>query len=146
MAGNRRTFLKTAGFTAAALAAAPLGAAIPAGPHVRGGQVRPQARRRLSGPHLEYPNLVLTVPESAAQPWIGSADDFIIQGNNGQGKERSGTLDFLAQNVATVLGTLTFSNLGIFKCSPEKSEASSDAIRRVKVELYCEEMRFVMPA
>ena len=94
---------------------------------------------------LEIPNLTLTVPESAAQEWIDWADDFIIKGNNGDDKERNGTLDFLSPNLAAVLGRLSFSHLGIFKCTPEKSESNSDSIRRFKVEMYCEEMRFLMP-
>ena len=37
-----------------------------------------------------------------------------------------------------MLFTLTFKHLGIFKLTPEKVEAGSENIRRVKAEMYCE--------
>ena len=52
-------------------------------------------------------------------------------------------MEALATNgVKTVLFTLTFKNLGIFKLTPEKVEAGSENIRRVKAEMYCEDMSF----
>ena len=95
---------------------------------------------------LEYPNLVVTLAESAADPFFDWAESFIIKGVNGQKDEKRGSIDFLALDLKTVLATLTFSNLGIFRCAPEKAEAGVDAIRRVKAEMYCESMSFSMPA
>ena len=95
---------------------------------------------------LEYPNLVVTLAESAADPFFDWAESFIIKGVNGQKDEKRGSIDFLALDLKTVLATLTFSNLGIFRCAPEKAEAGADAIRRVKAEMYCESMSFSMPA
>ena len=45
----------------------------------------------------------------------------------------------------TVLGSLQFFNLGIFKIAPEKLEAGADTIRRVKVEMYCERIAAAFP-
>ena len=95
---------------------------------------------------LEYPNLVVTLAESAAGPFFDWAESFIIQGANGQKDEKSGSIDFLTVDLKTVLATLTFSNLGIFRCAPEKAEAGVESIRRVKAEMYCESMTFSMPA
>ena len=95
---------------------------------------------------LEYPNLVVTLAESAAGPFFDWAESFIIQGANGQKDEKSGSIDFLTLDLKTVLATLTFSNLGIFRCAPEKAEAGVESIRRVKAEMYCESMTFSMPA
>ena len=86
------------------------------------------------------------VPVAAAEPFFEWADDFIIKGNNGQKYEKSGSIDFLTLDLKTVLATLTFSNLGIFRCAPEKAEAGVESIRRVKAEMYCESMTFSMPA
>jgi hypothetical protein len=68
-------------------------------------------------------------------------EDFVIAGNNGADKEKNGKLEYLASNLKDVLLTLEFQHLGIFKLSPEKTEAGSENIRRVKAEMYCEEAR-----
>jgi hypothetical protein len=36
--------------------------------------------------------------------------------------------------------TIYFNHLGIFGFSPERSDAGVDTIRRVKVEMYCEQI------
>jgi phage tail-like protein len=92
--------------------------------------------------HLEVPNLVITFPESHAKPFYDWHDDFVIKGNNGDDKEKSGTLEYLTPNLQEVLFTLTFKHLGIFKLTPEKVEAGNENIRRVKAEMYCENMQF----
>jgi hypothetical protein len=51
-------------------------------------------------------------------------------------------LEFLAPDLKEVLSTVTLHHLGVFSFAPEKIEASSDNIRRVKVEMYCEAMQF----
>ncbi len=95
---------------------------------------------------LETPNLVVTLPESAAGPFFDWAESFVIKGIHGQKDEKSGSIDFLTLDLKTVLATLTFSNVGIFRCAPEKAEAGVESIRRVKAEMYCESMTFSMPA
>ena len=41
-----------------------------------------------------------------------------------------------------MLLTLNFAGLGIFKLTPEKVEAGSENIRRIKAEMYCESIEF----
>lgn len=91
---------------------------------------------------IEFPNLVITCAESHADDLYKWHEDFVIKGNNSQDKEKGGTLEYLTPDLKTVLFTLTFSNLGIFKCTPEKVEAGSENIRRVKAEMYCEQIKF----
>lgn len=91
---------------------------------------------------LEIPNLVLTCPESHAEQLYDWHEDFVIRGNNGPDKEKGGTLEYLAPNLKDAFFTLTFKGLGIFKLAPEKVESGSENIRRVKAELYCEEIKF----
>lgn len=64
----------------------------------------------------------------------------VIKGNAGENNERPGTLELLAPTMKTVLLTINFEHLGIFGFAPEKSDANADQIRRVKVELYCEQI------
>lgn len=91
---------------------------------------------------FEVPNLVITFPELDSKDFYDWHEDFVIKGNNGDDKEKGGTLEYLTPDLQTVLFTLTFHNLGIFKLTPEKTEAGSETIRRVKAEMYCEDMKF----
>jgi hypothetical protein len=91
---------------------------------------------------LEFPNLRITISEVSAKSWIDWHNDFVIQGNNDESKEKNGTLTFLAPNLKDGLATITFYNLGIFNITSDKSEANSDQIKRITVELYCERMEF----
>jgi phage tail-like protein len=91
---------------------------------------------------VEVPNLVITLDEPDAWSLYDWQDDFVIKGNNGQEKEKGGTLEYLAPDLKETLFTLKFGHLGIFKIAPDKMEAGSESIRRVKAEMYCEEVRF----
>jgi hypothetical protein len=89
----------------------------------------------------EIPNLVITFPESHAQTFQTWYGDFVIKGNNGDGAEKNGTLEYLTPNLQTLF-KLTFRNIGIFRLAPEKVEAGSENIRRLKAEMYVEDMVF----
>jgi hypothetical protein len=92
--------------------------------------------------NLEVPNLVITCAESHADQLYKWHEDFVIKGNNGEGAEKGGSLEYLTPDLKTTLFTLTFHNLGIFKLTPEKAEAHSENIARVKAEMYCEKIEF----
>jgi phage tail-like protein len=92
--------------------------------------------------HLEIPNLVVTLAESHADTWYKWHEDFVINGDNGADKEKNGTLEYLTPDLKESLFTITFSHAGIFKLDLEKPEAGVDTIRRVKAELYIEDMKF----
>ena len=92
--------------------------------------------------YLEIPNLVVTLAESHAKEFYDWHEDFVIKGNNGDQKEKGGTLEFLTPNLQETLFTITFNHLGLFKLTPEKVESGSEQIRRVKAEMYVEEMSF----
>ena len=91
---------------------------------------------------LEYPNLVVTLAESRAKSFYDWHESFVVKGQNGDDKEKNGTLEYLSANTQEVLFTLTFKRLGIVKLAPEKVEANSEAVRRVKAEMYVEQMQF----
>lgn len=89
---------------------------------------------------LEFPNLVLSIAESSAGTFYAWFQDMVIMGNSGENNERAGTLEFLDPTLATTLFTIYFHHLGIFGFTPEKAEANAETIKRVKVEMYCEQM------
>ena len=90
----------------------------------------------------EIPNLVITLPESHAKAFYDWHEDFVIKGNNSDEAEKGGSLEYLTPDLKEALFTVTFKNLGIFKVTPDKTEAGSEQIRRVKCEMYCEDIRF----
>lgn len=91
---------------------------------------------------IELPNLVITLAEAHAEPLYAWHDDFVVAGNAGDEQEKSGTLEYLTPDMKTVLFSITFRNLGIFKAAPE---AGAESIRRVKAEMYCEDLRMTFP-
>ena len=91
--------------------------------------------------NLEIPNLIVTLPEVNAESFYAWHEDFVINGMNESSSEKTGTLSWLENN-GNALGSLKFSGLGIFKCAPDKVESGSENIRRVKAEMYCEEITF----
>jgi hypothetical protein len=91
---------------------------------------------------VEVPNLVITLAESHAEPLYKWHEDFVIKGNCTEDAEKGGSLEYLANDLKTVLFTLTFKNLGVFKVAPDKMEAGAEGIRRIKAEMYCEDVRF----
>jgi len=92
--------------------------------------------------HLEIPNLGITLAESQAESWYKWHEDFVIKGDNGEDKEKRGTLEYLTPDLKESLFTITFLNAGIFKLDLEKVQTGTDAIRRLKAELYVQDMKF----
>src|SRR4030095_8867064 len=91
---------------------------------------------------LEIPNLVVTMAESYAGEFNDWHMSFVIEGRSGQDRQKTGLLEYLSQDLGSVLFTLNFAGLGIFKLTPEKVEAGSENIRRMKAEMYCESLQF----
>jgi len=91
---------------------------------------------------LDVSNLAVTFAENSKNIFQDWFDDFVIKGNNNQSNERNGKLEYLSANLKDVLFTVTFLNLGIFKLERQKFEASSDRIRTVRAEMYCEQITF----
>ena len=89
---------------------------------------------------VDFSNLRITMSESHAQSWIDWHLDFLIHGNCGQDRERSGTLEYLAPNLHDVLMRVQLSNLGIFRLAHEAAHHDGAHMRRVVVDLYCERM------
>lgn len=90
---------------------------------------------------LEIPNLVISMPEQNAAALAAWHKESVVNGRAANNR-KDGQLDYLMPDGRESLFTLTFHNLGIFKLTPDKMEAGSENIRRVKAEMYCEEIRF----
>jgi len=92
--------------------------------------------------YVEVPNLVITMAESHSDDFYQWHQQFVVMGKCDQGNEKGGALHYLAADATTELFTINFVQLGIFKISPEKVEAGGEPVRRVKIEMYCEDMKF----
>jgi hypothetical protein len=93
---------------------------------------------------LEFPNLTITLAETAASTWHAWFEEFVVNGINDDGHEKNGSLMFLSPNRQSELGRVNFFNLGIFKLAPAKVDAAIEKIPRVTAELYCERMELQM--
>jgi hypothetical protein len=91
-------------------------------------------------PEIDVGDLRVTSAESHAKKLYDWHDDFVIKGNNGSDKELGGSLEYLSTDLQEVLLTIKLQHLGIFKVTPDKVEAGSENLRRVKAEMYCETM------
>jgi len=89
---------------------------------------------------VEFPNITLSLPEAFAEDWFEWAKDFIVDGNNTNAQEKSGTLSFLEPTLTTARARIKFFNLGICRLTPEKNDGT--AVPRVRAELYCERMEY----
>lgn len=89
---------------------------------------------------IDFPNVVFYIPEVDAGPWYKWYEEFVVQGKSDPSKEKQGHLDYLTTDVKDTLFTVNFTNLGIIKYTPDKLESSSEKVRSVKIEMYCERM------
>lgn len=87
---------------------------------------------------LEFPNLVISLAEASAGTFYAWFQDMVIKGNSGDNNEKAGTLEFLDPTMKGSLLMVYFNHLGIFGFTPEP--ANADTIKRVKVEMYCEQI------
>jgi hypothetical protein len=69
-------------------------------------------------------------------------EDFVINGNNKPEHEKLGSIIMTNSARNKDLLTVSLNALGIVNIVAEKADVTHDAIRRVKVEMYCEEMSF----
>lgn len=103
-------------------------------------QVGQERDYQLTPGKIEYPNLVVTLPNGAAETWLAWHKEFVIEGKNDDSLEKTGTLVFLSQNRKTVLLTLTFHHLGIFAVDDDDQDDKDGKAHRLKAKMYCERM------
>lgn len=91
--------------------------------------------------HIEYPNLVITMAENAAADFYKWHEDFVINGNCTEDKEKTAVLEYLTPNLQETILTVNFQNVGIFALTPDKLESGGESIKKVKIEMYCEQLK-----
>jgi hypothetical protein len=91
--------------------------------------------QRLFPVRIVVPNLRIVAAGRSGAAFTKWANEFIFEGQNDPGKEKSGTLEFLDPSRKKSLLTLTLRNLGIFSLTPEPKPEDPD---RVELKLYAE--------
>jgi hypothetical protein len=95
---------------------------------------------------LEVSDVVVRLSESDVAPFAAWFEDFVIDGNNDSTKERTASLTFLDPSLKSELMRLEFAGVGIFRISHERQASGSEALVRVKAEMYCEAASLAKPA
>jgi hypothetical protein len=88
----------------------------------------------------EFPNLRIELSAVSVGTWRTWFQSFVIDGHSSATDEKSGSLSFLNASLTTVLATINFYNLGIFRLENAPADPS-----RVIAELYCERMELAIP-
>jgi hypothetical protein len=89
---------------------------------------------------VEFPNLRIELGRPIAETWRTWFRSSVIGGSSTPGNEKTGTLELLNPPLTTVLATISFYNLGIFRLEDAPADASTTAVPRVVADLYCERM------
>lgn len=91
---------------------------------------------------LEFPNLSVTLSLATADAWFKWHEDFVVKGKNESDNEKIGSITLLSPKRDRELLTIGLKGVGISNIVVDKGDAGSDSIKRVKAELYVEEMEF----
>lgn len=90
---------------------------------------------------MEYPNLTFYVPEVDSKVFVDAVKKRVVTGDEVSGGKRNGALTYLASDQSE-LCTVSLRGVDVLSCEPEKFEATSENIHRVKVLLQVESMDF----
>src|SRR5262249_10748615 len=99
--------------------------------------VKPQANV------VEFPDLRIELSPASGATWHDFYRTMVIEGHSTPMDEKTGTLALLSANLAQVVATITFFNLGIFRLDETLPDPTSGATRLV-ANLYCERMELAI--
>jgi len=89
---------------------------------------------------VQYPNISFSVAEIDADPIYAWHQKFCIEGHCTEADETTAELVYYSHNLKDELIRVTFHNVGIYNCQPDDNKDQADAVKRVKVECYCEKI------
>jgi phage tail-like protein len=93
---------------------------------------------------VDFPQITFYVPEADAKPFLDRFKERGVQGKlRGNSQNKAGELVVFDADVAkNELFSLQFFGADIANVQPDKSDASSEEIKQVKIDLYTERMEF----
>ncbi|HEY3484181.1 MAG TPA: hypothetical protein VGK49_02300 [Ilumatobacteraceae bacterium] len=90
---------------------------------------------------LDLPRVIVRIAQASVEPFRSWFNDFVINGQNDDGHERTATLTFLDPTRTSDLLRLQFGGVGIVRVARERRDAGVEVIASSHVELYCETIR-----
>jgi phage tail-like protein len=90
---------------------------------------------------IEWPNVTFYVPEVDAQPFMDHFTKHIIKGEVRTARD-NGYLAYL-DHEGKEMAKIEFKGADVISVTPDKSDASSDDLKKVKIEISLESMNFV---
>jgi len=87
---------------------------------------------------VEIPNLTVTLSAHGLESWQAWFEEFVILGQNGDNREKSGRIVLLAPNLQDVLLELSLSNVGIYAMRQLNPENNDRSIAHFEAKLYVE--------
>jgi len=91
---------------------------------------------------IEFPNISFYVPEADAAPFLKRFTERAIKGEvRGHAAQKAGMIQTFDQEKRPLF-TLEFFEADILNVQPDKSDASSEEIKQVKIDLFTEKMTF----
>ena len=94
---------------------------------------------------LEFPNLVVTFNSASGPSWLSWFTSFVIQGNNGSDKEKTGRIVFLSPDLKSELAEIKLFGVGIYKLLDGVFDPVNEPSAMMRAELYVERMSFKLP-
>jgi len=92
----------------------------------------------------KFSNLVVVTADASGASWTAWRDDFLVNGNNADEKELSGSLTLLGPDMKVPLLSLQMSHVGIVRLA--HNPAPSGTVARSSATLYCEQITLALPA
>lgn len=99
--------------------------------------------RRGGSPQIEFPNLKITLPESEVASWDRWFEEFVIEGQSSQDKEKSGSLVFLGTDMREEILRIDLDQCGIYRLADTRNENGLLLPGYVTAEIYCERLKFL---
>ena len=89
---------------------------------------------------IEFPNITLTMAAAYANDFIKWHKQFVVDGAKDTEQIKTGYLEFLDPQTEKPIFTINMDGIGIHNLSIEKSDANSEELKQVKVELFVDYM------
>jgi hypothetical protein len=89
---------------------------------------------------IEFPNLSGTISLAHADGFLRWHEEYVRKGKRDPRAQKTGSLEFLSPDKSKVLFRLNLYGLGLFKCGIQQSTANADQIKRIKFDMYVNEM------
>jgi hypothetical protein len=93
---------------------------------------------------IEFPNISLTLPEAYAGDFVKWHKAFVVDGDKDTKQIKTGSLQFLDHEGGSPIFTIDLEGVGIHSLSVDKSEANSEQLKMVKVELFVDFMTLAL--